>query len=126
METKEIKEILSEIGITEKDCTMLIDTGYSEHNIGYYPELVESIQKFTSYLERQKQAKLLMALATVREYPSQFKEPSIEYLDYLFNENKRLMEENEKLKEKINNSEIVYTGGCDAANGNVSIIKTIT
>lgn len=29
------------------------------------------------------------------------------------------------LKNRFNNSEIVYTGGCDPANGNVSIIKTI-
>ncbi len=29
------------------------------------------------------------------------------------------------LKNRFNNSEIVYTGGCDPANGSVSIIKTI-
>lgn len=96
MEIKEIKEILSEIGITEKDCTMLIDNGYSEHNIDYYPELVEAIQKFLSHNKKLKRAKLLMALATVGEHSSQFKEPSIEYLDYLLEENKRLKEFEDK------------------------------
>ncbi len=127
METKEIKEILSEIGIIEENSTIEVyDSTEGLYDIDVYDHIVQAIEKFMNHLEKQKQVKLIMALATVREYPSQFKEPSIEYLDSLLNDNKRLREENEKLKEKINNSEIVYTGGCDAATGNVSIIKTIT
>ena len=57
METKEIKEILSEIGITEDNCEIVSendDYGGCEMCIGYYPELVEAIQKFMNHLENQQ------------------------------------------------------------------------
>lgn len=44
MKTKAIMEILSEVGITEKDC--------ESYEKSYYSELVEHIRKFMTHFER--------------------------------------------------------------------------
>lgn len=108
METKEIKEILSEIGITEKDCTILIDTGYSEHNISYYSELIKAIEQFVEILEIQHHKFVLQYLieyakkdvnniSKTTPYPGSMIEMDIhlaeEYLEYLQAEQKEQMQE---------------------------------
>lgn len=108
METKEIEEILTKIGITEDKCTMLIDNGYSEHNISYYPELVEAIQKFVEILEIQHHKIVLQYLieyakkdindiSKTAPYAGGMIEMDIhlaeEYLEYLQAEQKEQMQE---------------------------------
>lgn len=54
METKQIEQILSEIGITEDNCEFNIDAKSYLYEQNNYHELVEVIQKFMSHLEKQK------------------------------------------------------------------------
>ncbi len=61
METKEIEQILSEIGITEETCQYTEETlfGYTDTYHGpftynYYWAVLESIEKFMNHLENQQ------------------------------------------------------------------------
>mgnify|MGYP001179541453 CR=1 FL=1 len=96
METKQIKEILSKIGVTEDNSTVGVwDEDASDYEyIPIYEYIVQAIHKFMNHLEKQKQVKFIMALLTVKDYPN--KELSIEYLDSLLEENKRLKEFEDK------------------------------
>lgn len=111
METKEIEQILSDIGITEETCEITStngDYGGCEMYIGYYHELVETIQKFMEYLYRENHKLLLpfkieeakkdvINISKRTPYAGSMLEMDLhlaeEYLEYLQAEQKEQMEE---------------------------------
>ena len=100
METKEIKEILSEIGITEENSIIVYSDsteGYSE--LDTYEPIVEAIQKFMNHIECNELNKLMIHLNNNPMFLEFLRTPVVTCIDFLLIENKRLIEDNKRLKE---------------------------
>lgn len=68
METKEIKEILSEIGITEDNCKAWVVVDAYDYNVNVYTKVVQVIEHFTRHIEVKKIQEACNELENRRNY----------------------------------------------------------